>query len=62
MNNAQKELCEKLDAPSYTADDYMVMAEAANEIRYLAGCIAALERSEVSHAPDTDAHTSKSPR
>ncbi|CAJ3156025.1 Uncharacterised protein [Burkholderia pseudomallei] len=44
MNNAQKELCEKLDAPSYTADDYMVMAEAANEIRYLAKCVAALER------------------
>lgn len=37
MTDAQKELCEKLDAPSYTTDDYMVMAEAANEIRYLAG-------------------------
>lgn len=56
MNNAQKELCEKLDAPSYTADGYMVMAEAANEIRYLAECIAALERGEVSVL---EPHTSK---
>ena len=37
LTDAQKELCEMLEQPSYTADDYMTMMEAANEIRYLAG-------------------------
>jgi hypothetical protein len=36
LTKAQQDLCERLEAPLYTADDYMAMQEAANEIRYLA--------------------------
>lgn len=36
LTDEQKELCEKLEHPTYTADDYATMAEAAEEIRYLA--------------------------
>ncbi|WP_250451151.1 hypothetical protein [Caballeronia sp. ATUFL_M2_KS44] len=45
MNDARRELCSKLEAPSYTADDYELMAEAANEISYLAKRVEALERA-----------------
>ncbi|WP_175958435.1 hypothetical protein [Burkholderia sp. BCC0405] len=55
MNDAQRELYEKLNAPLYTADDCMVMAEAANEIRYLAELIDALERQAARRTtPDRD--------
>jgi len=56
MNNAQRELCEKLDAPLHTADDCMVMAEASNEIRYLAARVDALERDAARRTtPDREA-------
>lgn len=45
MTNAQKELCELLEAPSYTPSDYQTMTEAANEIRYLAARVEELERT-----------------
>lgn len=45
LTDAQKELCEKLDQPSYTSDDYMVMTEASIEIKYLAERVSALERA-----------------
>lgn len=53
--DAQKELCGKLDAPSYTADDYMVMAEAANEIRYLTARLEELEQAGRRTTPDREA-------
>jgi hypothetical protein len=36
ISDAQKELCANLRAPQWTADDGILMAEAANEIEWLA--------------------------
>jgi hypothetical protein len=47
MQEALKDLCKRLNAPSYTADDYMAMIEAANEIEYLAKRVESLERASV---------------
>lgn len=44
MTEAQKQLCYFLEAPSYTSDDYQIMVEAANEIRYLAARVEEFER------------------
>jgi hypothetical protein len=41
LSKAQKELCDNLRAPQWTADDGILMEEAANEIEYLAGLLAA---------------------